>query len=217
MKYDPDKHHRRSIRLKEYCYAQSGTYYITICIQNKLCLLGEVYLNKMILSDAGKMVAREWEKLLVRYTNCDLDQYIVMPNHLHGIIIIKNADNKNRRGESCIRPTYDANDQGDHEDRPYKTNDNKNGRGESCIRPKMHPCGPENGSIGSMIQSLKSISTSNYIKGVKEHNWIPFCKRLWQRNYFDRIIRDESELNRIRKYIVENPFKWQKDEYFSGK
>ena len=105
-----------------------------------------------------------------------------MPNHIHGIIII------NGRGESCIRPDDSM---GDHKDRPYGTGTN---------------------SIGRIIQAYKSITTNKYILGVKKNNWRPFPGRLWQRNYYDHIIRNEEDLFEVREYIVNNPLNWDKDE-----
>ena len=98
-----------------------------------------------------------------------------------------------RRGESCIRPlpTGDHKDQGDHKDRPYGTHAD---------------------SLGRILQAFKSLTTVEYIRGVKQSNWSPFPGRLWQRNYYDRIIRDEKELNAARKYIAENPLKWAEDK-----
>ena len=88
MTYNPNKHHRRSIRLKEYDYSQPGLYYITICTQNRLCLFGRIENGKMILNDAGRMVENEWLKMPVRFTNIALHEYVVMPDHFHAILEI---------------------------------------------------------------------------------------------------------------------------------
>src|SRR6266542_2316856 len=91
MKFDPQKHHRRSIRLKDYDYSQAGAYYVTIDVQNRDCLFGEIVNSEMILNDAGKMIEEKWNALLERFTNIELDVYQVMPNHSHGIIVIVGA------------------------------------------------------------------------------------------------------------------------------
>ncbi|MFK7776219.1 MAG: transposase [Saprospiraceae bacterium] len=84
--YNPKKHHRRSIRLKDYDYSQEGLYFITICVQNKICLFGKIEDSKMILNDAGEMMEKEWLKIPERFPNTTLQEYVVMPNHFHAII-----------------------------------------------------------------------------------------------------------------------------------
>src|SRR4030042_663745 len=91
-KYNSDIHHRRSIRLKDYDYSQAGAYYVTICIQGKVCLLGDIAGGVMALNDAGKMIEKWWCKLPERFKFIELDEYVVMPNHFHGIINIVGAD-----------------------------------------------------------------------------------------------------------------------------
>ncbi|HCR70650.1 MAG TPA: hypothetical protein DIW23_04325, partial [Anaerolineae bacterium] len=88
MKFDPQKHHRRSIRLKDYDYSQAGAYYVTINVQNRECLFGEIVNDEMILNEAGMMVIEQWLALLERFPNIELDVYQIMPNHFHGIIVI---------------------------------------------------------------------------------------------------------------------------------
>jgi len=89
MKYDPDKHHRRSVRLKGYDYSQNGAYFITICTQNRECLFGKIVNRKMLINDAGKIAYDEWIKTGKMRKNIIIDQFIIMPNHIHGIIIIR--------------------------------------------------------------------------------------------------------------------------------
>ena len=93
MRFDLELHHRRSIRLKGYNYSGPGGYYVTICTQNRHCLFGEVEVSKMVLNDAGQMIQTEWLKLSQRFTHVELDEFIVMPNHLHGIMIIHDDGN----------------------------------------------------------------------------------------------------------------------------
>ncbi len=68
-------------------------------------------------------------------------------------------------------------------------------------------------SLGDVVQRFKSLTTKRYIDGVKQHDWPPFNGKLWQRNYYEHIIRDEPDLNRIRQYIIQNPLNWQNDKY----
>lgn len=178
MNYNSKIHHRRSIRLKEYDYSKSGSYFITICIQNKICLLGSIVDEKMIKNDAGKMVDTQWNKLKNRFNNIELDEYIIMPNHFHGILIIETPfiDTKNIRADTRSAPT--------------------------------------NPTVSSIIGAFKSITTKEYINNVKSDSWPLFHKKLWQKNYYEHIIRNEKSLEEIREYITNNPRSWEQDELF---
>ncbi len=167
MTYDPFKHHRRSIRLKEYDYSQAGVYFVTICINHGQTLLGKIQDSEMFPSQAGQMVAECWDALPKRFPNIDLDMFTLMPNHIHGIIVI------------------------------LDTNLNVNN----------NPV-----TLGNIVGAFKSISTHKYIEKVETHDWQPFYKKLWQRNFYERIIRNERELNAIRTYIMNNPANWDADK-----
>ena len=198
MKYDPEQHHRRSIRLKGYDYSHTGAYFVTICTQNREYLFGDVLDGKMALNDAGQMIEKWWNKLSQKYGDVWIDTYVVMPNHFHGIITITtNTVGANpciRPDETnpCIRPNT-----GDHVTR------GENITGENMVSPLQ--------GLGIYISWFKRMSTNEYIRGVKQRGWPPFPGKLWQRNYYDHIIRNESELERIREYIVNNPLKWESD------
>ena len=192
MKYNPEIHHRRSIRLKEYDYSQMGAYFITICTHNRQCLFGMITNNELHLNEQGKMIYNYWQKLTTGFSHIQLDEFVVMPNHLHGIVFIGEENDNICRGESCIRPQIiNENIMGEHKVRPY---------------------GTVNKSLGRIIQAFKSITTLNYIKCIKKHRWEPFNNKLWQRNYYEHIIRNDDELNKIREYIISNPIIWEKDE-----
>ena len=103
IRYDPDVHHRRSIRLKGYDYSQEGVYYVTLCTQGRECLFGEVSGEEMWLNDAGRVIRSTWEELPQRFQSVDLDLFVVMPNHLHGILMI--VDGPCVRDEPCARPS----------------------------------------------------------------------------------------------------------------
>jgi len=102
MRYDPEIRHRRSIRLKGYDYACAGAVFVTICTQGRTCLFGEIANNKMVLNDAGMMVQRVWEEMQIRFKGLQLDEYVIMPNHIHAIIMLPDP----RRGEPCVRPLH---------------------------------------------------------------------------------------------------------------
>ena len=188
MKFDPQKHHRRSIRLKDYDYSQAGAYYVTINVQNRECLFGEIVNNEMILNEAGMMVIEQWLALLERFPNIELDVYQIMPNHFHGIIVIIEPVG----ATLVVAQNMDA----------QNFVDSRNSRAGTRPAP----------TLGDMIGAFKSITTNEYIKGVDNKNWQQFYKRLWQRNYYEHVIRDEKDLNRIRDYIQSNPMNWDEDE-----
>ncbi len=175
MRYDPDIHHRRSIRLKDYDYSQAGAYFITICTQNRECLFGEIKDGQMRLNEMGKITAIEWENTSVLRPNIELDEWVVMPNHFHGIIIILDGRGTARRAPTAVEQF---------------------GK-------------PVSGSIPTIIRSFKSAVT----KRINEYRQMVGAK-LWQRNYWERIIRNETELNHIREYIHNNPDSWEQDKLF---
>lgn len=164
MKYDPEKHHRRSIRLKEFDYSKAGAYYVTFVVHNREHLFGSIVNYEMVLNDAGKMIDKQWNALITRFPNIELDVYQIMPNHFHGIVVLV--------GASLV-------------DAPI---------------------------LGDIIGAFKSITTHEYIHGVEERHWQRFSKRLWQRNYYEHIIREEADLNRVRNYIQSNPANWDNDK-----
>jgi putative transposase len=185
MKYDPDRHHRQSIRLRGYDYTQAGAYFVTIVVRDRECLLGDIIDGEMHLNDYGRIVAAEWQKIPTRFPHVTTDTSIVMPNHLHGIIVIGG-----RRGEASA-----AGQAGQHDIA---------GGGFAPTLPR--PTGTTAGSLGAMVQNFKSTST-RVVNVLRQTPGLP----LWQRNYFERIVRGERELNRIRAYIVNNPLKWALD------
>ena len=190
MKYDPEKHHPRSIRLKGYDYSQPGAYFVTIRVQNGQFLFGAVVDDTMYLNDIGLMVQGEWKQLPQRFS-IELDVYVVMPNHFHAIVVVTD----NNVGASLV----DAPDRAGT--RPAPTN------ASNRVGTRLAPTE----ALGDMIGAFKSITTNEYISGVDEFSWPRFNKRFWQRNYHEHIIRNEEELNRIREYILTNPLRWTLD------
>ena len=193
MKYDPQKHHRRSIRLKGYDYSRAGAYFITICTKDRACLFGEVVDGEIQLNDMGHMVYQEWTHLPNRFPNIDLDAFIAMPNHIHGIIVITDVDPV---GAGLVPAQPVA--QNDHAPTP-------SGAIPSGATTRVAP------TVGGIVGAFKSITTVRYTHGVIHYGWPPFPGRLWQRNYYEHIIRNEKSLNRIRQYIYKNPARWDMD------
>ncbi len=177
MTCGPQKHHRRSIRLKGYNYSQADAYFVTICTQGRACLFGEVVDGQMRLNDAGRMIEKWWLELNRKYPHVDTDEYIVMPNHFHGIVVIVN--NHFVGADLCVGP--------DH-------------RGAHTGAP-----------LPAIVQWFKTMTTDEYLRGVKHLGWHPFAKRLWQRNYYEHIIRNQQALDHIRQYILDNPARWAFD------
>jgi len=183
MKYNPDVHHRRSIRLQGYDYSRSGGYFVTICTENRECLFGDVIDGEMALNDAGRIAADEWTKTALIRDEIQLDEWVVMPNHFHGIVWITHGTVRHCRGDRPVAPT--------------------------TIRPVAPTAGPQPRSLGAMIAGFKSAVT----KRINELRQTAGAK-LWQRNYYEHIVRNENELNRIRQYIIDNPKNWKSDRNY---
>jgi putative transposase len=160
-RFDPERHHRGSHRLKGFDYSQPGAYFITICAQNRVCIFGDALYGKMLRNQAGDLVESMWFDLTNRFPSVTLDAYVVMPNHLHAIVIIQESDT--------------------------------------------------GVSLSGIVQAFKSLTTNEYSRRVKENDWPAFEGRLWQRDYYDCIIKNDSEMQRIREYITHNPLHWHED------
>jgi REP element-mobilizing transposase RayT len=181
---------RRSIRLAEYDYTQPGAYFITICAHERACVFGDIVGDEMRLNDAGWMVQQCWDEIPEHYPGIDIDAFTVMPNHIHGIVILVGATPR-----GCPVPT------------PQIRN-----RWEGQAQGPAPTANTRNLSLPDVVHRLKSLTTRRYADGVKHHNWPPFNKKLWQRNYYEHIIRDEEDLRDIRDYIQNNPLRWADDD-----
>lgn len=207
MSYNPEKHHRRSIRLKGYDYTQVGAYYFTICCHQRRCLLGEIKDSVMHLNLVGATVKAVWESLPRHFPLIELDAFVVMPNHVHGIIVItdnpsncnpnlNSKPNVNCRGEAFVPGCNDTSQQFSSTNAsPFP----------GCNDTSL-PRGTQSGSIGAILQNFKSVATRRVNRVTRNSG------TLWQRNYHEEIIRNEKALENIRRYIVENPQSWDEDE-----
>jgi REP element-mobilizing transposase RayT len=182
MKYNPLVHHRRSIRLRGYDYAQPGEYFMTFCTFRREHLLGEIENGIMRLSELGKIVRQEWLRTPMMRSNVELDEFVLMPDHLHGIIVL-------------------------HAERNGELEQSSNCGGELQFAPTKTPFRSPSKTIGAIIRGFKSASTKR-VNDFRNSPGLP----LWQRNYYEHIIRDQMELNRIREYISLNPAKWMDEE-----
>jgi REP element-mobilizing transposase RayT len=168
MKHDPDKHHRRSIRLRGYDYAQGGGYFVTIVTRDRACLFGEIVDGEMRPNQFGRIVVDEWERSSKIRRELETDAFVLMPNHIHGIVI------------------------------------HSGGVGATGRSPLQS--GPRRRSLGAFVGGFKSAIT----KRINESRETPGTP-VWQRNYYEHIIRVENELDRIREYIANNPVQWEMD------
>ena len=200
--YDPNIHHRRSIRLKGYDYASAGLYFVTICVQNREMMFGEINNGNMILNDAGRMVERWYYETENKFPDIVCLEMVVMPNHFH--CIWQNTSSSAVAvpvgADLCVRPSS----------------------ADLCVRPLIddehtlneHTLGEHVGSpLARVVQWFKTMSTNEYIRGVKQLGWPPFDRRLWQRNYYEHIIRNQLAYNNIANYINNNPVRWDEDKF----
>lgn len=185
MKYNPALHHRRSIRLGGYDYAHAGEYFLTVCTYGHECILAAIENEEVTVTEIGKIVKEEWLRTPAVRPNVQLDEFIVMPNHLHGIVIIKNDIFVGANGNSPQRGK----------------------RIDMDPPPRKTPFRSPSGTIGAIVRGFKSAAT----KRVNELQDTP-GKPLWQRDYYEHIVRDERDLERIREYIRLNPTRWPVDE-----
>jgi putative transposase len=199
MKFDPIVHHRRSIRLKGYDYRREGGYFVTMVTQERASLFGEVVNGEMILNAAGEMAARWWLELPNKFPKANVDIFVVMPNHFHGIIFIEEHVGVDLRVDPV---PYER---GEHSGSPQTSS--------QTIIPQIRP----NALLSQMIQWFKTMTTNEYIRGVKQLSWLPFSNKLWQRNYYEHIIRNNAEADRIARYIESNPARWNDDEENSAR
>lgn len=193
MKKETDHRHRRSIRLPGYDYSQTGAYFITICADNRECLFGRIVNGEMILNELGLIVRAEWIKTAQLRDYVVLGEWIIMPNHFHCIIIIRGFVPPGR-GAARRAPTAPIEPINNQTSAPF----------EQFGKPTV-------GSIPTIIRSFKSAVT----KAVNEHRHTPGAL-VWQRNYYEHIIRDDEDYARIAEYIVNNPLGWENDKLFSG-
>jgi len=176
---------RKRNRLKNFDYSSSGWYFITICTKNRECLFGEIIRGKMVLNMAGLIINKYWLELQNKFKNISLDVYQIMPNHIHGIVIINDVGNDLR-----VVPNVDK--------------VRHIGRTLQNIRQQQ--------LLFCIVRWFKTMTTSQYIKGVINNQFSRFNKQLWQKSFYDHVIRNEESLNNIREYIKNNPKKWGKDE-----
>ncbi len=191
---------RRSIRLKGYDYSQAGLYFITICCQDRACRFGEIVgagftPAQMVMNEYGNIAYNEWIKLPERFTNFELDVFQIMPNHMHGIIVLKDV----------VGATLAvARDDDDAVARDNTVGDGDIGAGASPA--------PTSATISDIVGAYKSLVANGCLEIYKSKN--EMMGKLWQRNYYEHIIRNEQSYQTISDYIINNPAKWAEDKFF---
>jgi len=185
-----NKYRVESTRLKGWDYSSPGAYFITICTKNREWLFGDVVQKSMFLNNNGKIVEKCWFDLPRHYENLELDQFVIMPNHVHGIMMIDIETVPASRVETGLKPVST-------ETSTAKTTDMDN--------RKKKPHG-----LFEFVRALKTFSA----RRINEHRKT-YGKPVWQTRFYDRIIRDDNELYRIRNYIMDNPANWKNDENFT--
>jgi putative transposase len=184
---------RRSIRLKCYDYAGPGAYFVTICATDRKCSFGEILSDAMRSNACGDIVTGCWNEIPIHFPNVRLDAFVLMPNHVHGILIIQHDDTPDRRGTTCRAPT--------HANTTYSTPtiDQKGSTSQRFSAPTPQ-------SLPTIVRSFKAAVT----KRVRELTGKTELE-VWQRNYYEHVIHNEDSLSEIRRYIEENPLRWALD------
>jgi putative transposase len=171
MKFNPQIHHRRSIRLKGYDYSMAGAYFVTIVAWRREMLFGGIVNGTMVLNEWGQIVRDEWERTAIVRPNVELGTYVIMPNHIHGVLVFMDDTVGATRRVAPTKTTL------------------------------------QSGSLGAVMAQFKSIVTKriNRLQNVTG-------RPVWQRNYYEHIIRDDREMDRIHRYIESNPSLWAEDD-----
>ncbi len=194
MEYDPGRHHRRSIRLADFDYSQEGVYFVTICTHERECLFGEIHEGEMQLNDIGLAVHNEWLKSAGIRREIHLDMFVVMPNHIHGIVFII-QDIPTLVGATGGRPPIC-----ERHRRPFVPK-----KWATAGRPYRRLVHAEVHLQHSSVDSNPHAHRSSMNFGLTGGH------SLWQRNYYEHIIRNEKSLNAVRGYIQANPLRWADD------
>jgi REP element-mobilizing transposase RayT len=190
--YDRYKHHRRSIRLPGYDYSLPGAYYVTLCTYGKDCIFGDVNGRAVRLNEYGLVARREWLRSAAVRPGINLDAFVIMPNHLHGIIILTAESQSGVGADGVGAVGVGANAVGAPSGAPLQP---------ALYRPPR--------SLSSFVACYKATVTRRINRSRDTRG-----ARVWQRNYYERVIRDDDELAGARGYIIDNPGRWADDDYF---
>ena len=203
-KFDSQLHHRKSIRLREYDYSQAGAYFITIVAWQRECLFGEIVDSEMQLSQYGTIVQKWWSEIPKHFPNVEISAFVIMPNHIHGVIIL--ADDRGAVPAPSNEPDFNS-----------MASTQTQGIGISENQAQKQDVSPSQGGETPPLQRPKLGQVVAYFKyqSTKEMNLLDgsgVVTKFWQRNYYEHIIRNEREMDRIWRYIKGNPSAWEEDE-----
>jgi len=204
--YNPNIHHRKSIRLKGYDYTQAGLYFITICCQDRACRFGSVENGEMKLNEYGQIAHFEWMKTPVIRPNVELGEFIVMPNHIHGIVRLLGRGELHSPDERGIYDIPQPSDNGGETQPSDNEGETQQFDNEGVFKT---PLRSPSQSVGAIVRGYKSSVT-------KQLGLLGFTEKLWQRNYYEHIIRNEQSYQTISEYIMNNPAKWQDDKFYTA-
>jgi REP element-mobilizing transposase RayT len=219
MPYNPLFHNRHSIRLQGYDYSSEGAYFLTICTYQHQHMFGNIDEGVMYLNQYGQIVHDEWEKSAIIRAEIELGEYVIMPNHMHAIVFIVDDP---RRGVRPNAPTTNANTTNTNTKNTNTKNTNMmnvnmmnvNMMNVNTTYGKTNsenkPSGLQSKSIGSLISGFKS-SVTKQINLIRNTPGEP----VWQRNYWDHIIRNDESFDKIEDYIINNPLNWHQDQLFT--
>jgi REP element-mobilizing transposase RayT len=187
--------------LPTYDYAQAGYYFVTIATHNRAHLFGKIIENEMVLNVAGEMVQKWHNKLEDKFPNIQNHEMVIMPNHIHFVIEIIHPVGADPR----VRPSFDAHIHSPHASRPQKH--------PSPTQGQTHGSAPTQAAVtvGGIVQWFKTMTTNTYIQMVRSGTLPPFDRRIWQRNFYEHVIRNDTDHTRIAEYITNNPLTWQED------
>jgi len=210
MPYNPNIHHRRSIRLKGYDYSKAGLYFITICVKDRKCMFGKIAVGagftpapaQMELNNFGIVAHNQWEKLTERFSNFELDVFQIMPNHMHAIILLNDAPPMVGAGFTPTQYNDDIPAQNDN----YATGSIVRTRAIARVAPT---------TVGDIVGAYKSLVANECLEQFKLNRPNEMMGKLWQRNFHEHIIRDEQSYQRIADYIINNPAKWTDDKFYN--
>jgi len=203
MPYNPLIHNRHSIRLHGYDYSSEGAYFLTICTYQRQQLFGKIKNGISYLNQYGQIVRDEWEKSSIIRAEIELGEYVIMPNHMHVIVFIVNSP---RRGVRPNALTTNAPMSNVSMSNAPTTNIPTS----KTQKPQNNPPGLQSKSIGSLISGFKSTVTKQ-INLIRNSPGEP----VWQRNFWDHIIRDDESFDKIEDYIINNPLNWHQDQFFT--
>ena len=204
-RYDPELHHRRSIRLRGYDYRDAGAYFVTIVTHDRESLFGEITDGQIRSNEIGQIVAAVWARLSDHFRNISSDEFVVMPNHVHGIIVVVHEPDK-RWDNACAGVHGRGEALADAPpNRDTFVNANASPLHPSVRQPSARGTTPR--SLNAVVQNFKSVTTRRI------HKIAAYAERpIWQRDYYEHIIRDDADLQRLRAYIGSNPGNWNEDD-----